>query len=168
MPVPTPAAAMAIRDSLEEEVLIALVRAAWLAAERSNAVTASAGLSPSQYNVLRILRAAGREGLSCTEIGARMVTRDSDLTRLMSGLARAGLVVRGTDSNDRRRSINRITAAGRALLRRLDGDVAGPAPRPRGALCCGRDRARAQPPGPLAPPPTSERTLPYYKRMPPR
>src|SRR5439155_6271284 len=58
----------AIRDSLEEEVLIALVRAAWLAAERSNAVTAAAGLSPSQYNVLRILRAAGRGGLSCTEI----------------------------------------------------------------------------------------------------
>ena len=43
MSVPTPAAAMAIRDSLEEEVLIALVRAAWLAAERSNAVTAAAG-----------------------------------------------------------------------------------------------------------------------------
>src|SRR3989454_9040098 len=88
MSVPTPAAAMAIRDSLEEEVLIALVRAAWLAAERSNAVTAAAGLSPSQYNVLRILRAARRGGLSCTEIGARMVTRDSDLTRLMSGLDR--------------------------------------------------------------------------------
>src|SRR6266404_4092084 len=71
MQVTTPAAAMAIRDSLEEEVLIALVRAAWLAAERSNAVTADAGLSPSQYNVLRILRAAGREGLSCTEIATR-------------------------------------------------------------------------------------------------
>ena len=89
MQVPTPAAAMAIHDSLEEEVLIALIRAAWLAAERSNAVTATAGLSPSQYNVLRILRAAGRGGLSCTEIGTRMVTRDSDLTRLMSGLDRA-------------------------------------------------------------------------------
>src|SRR5216110_25686 len=85
MSVPTPAAAMAIRDSLEEEVLIALVRAAWLAAERSNAVTAAAGLSPSQYNVLRILRAAGRGGLACAELGTRMVTRDSDLTRLMSG-----------------------------------------------------------------------------------
>src|SRR5207247_10245517 len=124
MQVPTPAAAMAIRDSLEEEVLIALVRAAWLAAERSNAVTAAAGLSPSQYNVLRILRAAGRGGLSCTQIGTRMVTRDSDLTRLMSGLARAGLVARGTDADDRRRSTNRITAAGKALLNRLDRDVA--------------------------------------------
>src|SRR5881397_3433532 len=115
MSVPTPSAAMAIRDSLEEEVLIALVRASWLAAERSNAVTAAAGLSPSQYNVLRILRAAGRGGrggLSCTEIGMRMVTRDSDLTRLMSGLERAGFVVRRADANDRRRSVNRITAGG--------------------------------------------------------
>jgi DNA-binding MarR family transcriptional regulator len=124
MQVPTPAAAMAIRDSLEEEVLIALVRAAWLAAERSNAVTAEAGLSPSQYNVLRILRAGDRSGLSCTEIGARMVTRDSDLTRLMSGLEREGLVVRSTDATDRRRSVNRITPAGRTLLTRLDRNVA--------------------------------------------
>src|SRR3989440_10836877 len=141
MQVPTPAAAMAIRDALEEEVLIALVRAAWLAAERSNAVTAAAGLSPSQYNVLRILRAAGRAGLSCTEIGARMVTRDSDLTRLMSGLARAGLVVRGTDATDRRRSTNRITAAGRALLRRLGRDVPEAAEETLGHL--GRSRLTA-------------------------
>src|SRR5438034_4848401 len=134
MSVPTPAAAMAIRDSLEEEVLIALVRPPGLAAERSNAVTAAAGLSPSQYNVLGILRAAGRAGLSCTEIGTRMVTRDSDLTRLMSGLARAGLVVRGTDATDRRRSTNRITAAGRAVLSRLDRDVPEAAKQSLGSL----------------------------------
>ena len=141
MQVPTPAAAMAIHDSLEEEVLIALIRAAWLAAERSNAVTATAGLSPSQYNVLRILRAAGRGGLSCTEIGTRMVTRDSDLTRLMSGLARAGLVVRGTDADDRRRSTNRITPAGKALLNRLARDVANAAKQTLAHL--GRNRLTA-------------------------
>src|SRR2546430_16324649 len=94
MSPPTPAAAMAIRDSLEEEVLIALVRAAWLAAARSTAVTAAAGLSPSQYNVLRILRAAGRGGLSRTQIGARVVTRHSHPTRPLSGLARARPVPR--------------------------------------------------------------------------
>src|SRR3989475_12411321 len=127
MSVPTPAAAMAIRDSLEEEVLIALVRAAWLSADRSNAVTAAAGRAPSQCNVLRILRAAGRGALSCTEIATRMVTRDSDLTRLMAGLERAGFVVRRTDADDRRRSTNRITAAGKAVLNRLDRDVAGAA-----------------------------------------
>ena len=132
---------MAIHDSLEEEVLIALVRAAWLAAERSTAITTAAGLSPSQYNVLRILRAAGRAGLSCTEIGERMVTRDSDLTRLVSGLAREGLVVRHTDAGDRRRSINRITPAGKTLLSRLDRDVAEAAKQTLGHL--GRNRLTA-------------------------
>jgi DNA-binding MarR family transcriptional regulator len=141
MSVPTPAAAMAIHDSLEEEVLIALVRAAWLAAERSTAIVGAAGLSPSQYNVLRILRAAGRSGLSCNEIGDRMVTRDSDLTRLISGLERLGFVVRKTDANDRRRSINRITAAGKALLSRLDQDVAAAAKNTMGHL--GRSRLNA-------------------------
>src|SRR5260370_7957851 len=120
MQVPAPAAAMAIHDSLEEEVLIALVRAAWLAAQRSNAVTAAAGLSPSQYNVLRILHAAGRGGLSCTEIGARMVTRDSDLPRLMSGLAGAGLVVPGTHSPDRRRTPNPSPPPGQPLFNHPD------------------------------------------------
>jgi DNA-binding MarR family transcriptional regulator len=136
-----PAAAMAIHDSLEEEVLIALVRAAWLAAERSTAITTAAGLSPSQYNVLRILRAAGRAGLSCTEIAERMVTRDSDLTRLVSGLAREGFVVRQTDAADRRRSINRITPAGKTLLNRLDRDVADAAKQTLGHL--GRNRLTA-------------------------
>jgi DNA-binding MarR family transcriptional regulator len=141
MAFPTPAAAMAINDSLEEEVLIALVRAAWLAGERSTAITAAAGLSPSQYNVLRILRAAGRSGLSCNEIGERMVTRDSDLTRLISGLERAGFVVRQTDAKDRRRSINRITPAGRALLARLDHDVSQAAKQTMGHLGHGQLQA---------------------------
>src|SRR2546430_2034932 len=69
-------------------------------------------------------RGAVRGGLPCPEVGAGMGPGDSDPPRLMSGLAHAGLVVRGTDSDDRRRSTNRITAAGRALLRRLDDDVA--------------------------------------------
>ena len=68
-------------------------------------------------------------------------SRDSDLTRLMSGLAHAGLVVRGTDSDDRRRSSNRITAAGRALLRGLDDDVADAAKQTLGSL--GRTRLTA-------------------------
>src|SRR4051812_6582683 len=154
MSVPTPAAAMAIHDSLEEEVLIALVRAAWLAAERSTAIVGGAGLSPSQYNVLRILRAAGRGGLSCNEIGERMVTRDSDLTRLTSGLERDGFVVRETDSKDRRRSINRITPAGRALLSRLDHDVAAAARKTMGHLGRTRLEALLKLLVALAPPPT--------------
>ncbi|MGE5850021.1 MAG: MarR family transcriptional regulator, partial [Candidatus Methylomirabilota bacterium] len=42
-----------------------------------------AGLSPAQYNVLRILRGAGPDGLACREIGERMITKDPDITRLL-------------------------------------------------------------------------------------
>src|SRR5205809_385509 len=56
-------------------------------------------------------------------------------------LAGAGLVVRGTDSNDRRRSTNRITAAGRAVLRRLDPAVTEAAKQTLGSF--GRTRLTA-------------------------
>jgi len=118
-----PAKAMGISDRLEEEVLIALVQAAAVAATRSNAVATEAGLSPSQYNVLRILRTADEAGLTCAAIGSRMVTRDSDLTRLLGGLTSKGLLTRSRSKEDARRSINRLTARGLRLLEQLEPRV---------------------------------------------
>jgi DNA-binding MarR family transcriptional regulator len=60
---------------------------------------------------------------------------------LISGLERDGLVVRQTDANDRRRSINRITTSGKTLLSRLDHDVAEAAKETMGHL--GRKRLTA-------------------------
>jgi DNA-binding MarR family transcriptional regulator len=118
-----PAEAMGISDSLEEEVLITLVQAAAQASTRSNALATEAGLSPSQYNVLRILRTADEAGLTCSAIGSRMVTRDSDLTRLLGGLARKGLLTRSRSPEDARRSINRLTVRGHRLLEQLEPRV---------------------------------------------
>ena len=83
------------------------------------------GLTPSQYNVLRILRGAGPAGLACREIGARMLTRDPDMTRLLDRLETRGLVVRARDTGDRRVVLTRIAAAGLKLLKVLDAPVAG-------------------------------------------
>lgn len=122
MPPTTPATAMGLTQ-LEEQVLVALVQATARATERSNAVTREAGLSPSQYNVLRILALAGPEGLSCSEIADRMVTREPDLTRLLAGLARKRAVTSSRSPADGRVRLNRLTARGAALLERLDGQV---------------------------------------------
>ena len=81
--------------SLEEEVYIGLVRSTWQLDAKVHRAYGQGTLSPSQYNVLRILRGS-REPLSCTEIANRMVTRDSDLTRLLSGLEKRGLVADST------------------------------------------------------------------------
>jgi DNA-binding MarR family transcriptional regulator len=107
----------------QERVLIALVRASWAASARSNAIVREAGLSPSQYNVLRILRDAGSEGLSRNGIGERMVTRDPDLTRILSGLTRLRAVSTRPSAVDRRSRVSVITEQGRARLDGLDDQV---------------------------------------------
>jgi DNA-binding MarR family transcriptional regulator len=81
------------------------------------------GLSGPQYNVLRILRGHGGEGLSCCEIGAEMIHRMPDITRLVDRLEEAGWVQRWRDSADRRVVRVKITAEGLALLTRLDRPI---------------------------------------------
>jgi DNA-binding MarR family transcriptional regulator len=90
------------------------------------------GISPTQYNVLRILRGAGAgsadgdqfdpesKGLACGEIAHRMITRDPDMTRLLDRLEDRSLIVRQRDKADRRMITVRITQAGLKLLRSLD------------------------------------------------
>lgn len=82
-----------------------------------------ADLTFPQYNVLRILRGARPEALSCGTISQRMLTRDSDLTRLLDRLDERGLIRRARDPLDRRSVTTTITEAGLQLLRKLDGPV---------------------------------------------
>jgi DNA-binding MarR family transcriptional regulator len=79
-------------------------------------------LSPSQYNVLRILRGAP-EGLPCGEIASRLITRDPDVTRLLDRMERRGLISRARESRDRRMVLARLTPEGRKLVDRLDEPV---------------------------------------------
>lgn len=81
-------------------------------------------LSLTQYNALRILRGAGKQGLACSEIGARMVTADSDITRLLDRLEKKGLVERARGAKDRRVVVTRVTPKALRLLAEIDGPVA--------------------------------------------
>ncbi len=79
-------------------------------------------LSRTQYNVLRILRGAGDDGLPCSEIGNRLISHDPDVTRLIDRLERRGLVSRTRETADRRVVTVRITASGAELLAECDLD----------------------------------------------
>jgi DNA-binding MarR family transcriptional regulator len=111
-------------SSLEEAAFVALLRTAdqlqWRAAEMFK----RHGLSPTQYNALRILRGAGPEGLACSEVGERMINRDPDITRLLDRLERRGLIQRSREQKDRRVIKVRITPAGLDLLKSLNREVA--------------------------------------------
>ncbi|MBZ5701226.1 MAG: MarR family transcriptional regulator [Acidobacteriia bacterium] len=104
----------------EEEIFVRLERAADWLLQGVEQLLKSHALSPAQYNVLRILRGAGPEGLSCREIAGRMVTRDPDMTRLLDRLEKTGLITRERRKDDRRVITTRITAQGLDLLQRLD------------------------------------------------
>src|ERR1700687_5213051 len=80
----------------------------------------AAGLSLTQYNVLRILRGVYPQGLACGDVGARMITRDPDITRLLDRMEQHGLVERARETSDRRVVKTRIRPAGLRLLKTLD------------------------------------------------
>jgi DNA-binding MarR family transcriptional regulator len=106
--------------STEEYAYVALLRAAdRLEGEFADWLKPH-GLSPTQYNALRILRGAGPEGLPCSEVGARMINRDPDITRLMDRLEKRALVRRSRGKADRRVVRASITEAGGDLLKGLD------------------------------------------------
>jgi DNA-binding MarR family transcriptional regulator len=109
--------------TLEQEAFLNLLRTTDALLRGQAKVLKSAGLSHPQYNVLRILRGAGPDGLACREVCERMITRDPDVTRLLDRLEVRGLIARERNKKDRRVVMVRITQGGLRLLRRLDGPI---------------------------------------------
>ena len=107
-------------SGLEQEALLNIRRTSGYVEHVTQQILKKQGLTDSQYNVLRILRGAGPDGLRCTEIGERMITPDPDVTRLIGRLQRQRLVARHRDTRDRRVVHIRISSAGNAILEELD------------------------------------------------
>ena len=102
---------------VEEAIVNVLLSGSWVN-EQVDRTLIDVGITHAQYNVLRILRGAGPEGLPRCEIACRMIDRAPDVTRLIDRLERRRLVERGRDHADGRRSVTRITRAGVVLLQR--------------------------------------------------
>jgi DNA-binding MarR family transcriptional regulator len=107
----------------EERVFVSLLRTADALSRAGEVLLKPYGLSVTQYNVLRILRGAGDDGLACSEVGERLISRDPDITRLLDRMESRGLIARARESQDRRVVKTRITEAGLRLLKELDGPV---------------------------------------------
>src|SRR5436190_12814362 len=109
--------------TIEQEVFVNAQRTAdWLMRDLEE-VLKDIHLSPTQYNVLRILRSAGTGGMACHEIGQRMITRDPDMTRLLDRLEDRELISRSRERLDRRVIRVRISTDGLKLLKELDDPV---------------------------------------------
>ncbi len=84
------------------------------------------GITPQQYNVLRILRGAEPEGLPTLAIAERLIEATPGVTRLVDRLEAKRLIRRIRSGTDRRQVVCRVTAEGLRLLARIDGVISGP------------------------------------------
>lgn len=108
----------------EEEAFVNLLRTADVLLQGVAGTLKPLGLSPTQYNVLRVLRGAEPTGMVCREIGKHMITRDPDVTRLLDRLEDRGLVARTRGREDRRIVTTRITDDGLQILGKLEAPIA--------------------------------------------
>ena len=113
------------KRALESAAWVSLQRTADCLLGRLHQVLKPHGVSPTQYNALRILRGrAGSDGLlcglPCGEVAARMINQDPDVTRLFDRMEKPGWIVRERSRTDRRVLLARITNEGLRLLDSLD------------------------------------------------
>ena len=106
--------------STAQEATLALLKTADVVRRRGALMVEPEGITSQQYNVLRILRGAGAEGLPTLEISSRMIEQAPGITRLLDRLEAKKLVHRERCPEDRRQVTCRITPGGLTLLTRLD------------------------------------------------
>ena len=109
--------------SLEEEALLNLLRTSDCLNRAFHLKTRDWGVTSTQYNVLRILRGAQPDGLTCAAVGSRMITAEPDITRLLKRLKALKLIRQKRDSQDRRVVRTVISEAGLALLGQMDPTI---------------------------------------------
>jgi|SRR5687767_8917793 len=109
--------------SREQQATLGLLRTADALKRHYSQVIEQHGITLQQYNVLRILRGAGPDGLPTLTVGERMIEQTPGVTRLVDRLESKKLVDRVPCPKDRRRVFCRITPEGLALLQELDPPV---------------------------------------------
>lgn len=109
--------------SVEEEALLNLMRTSDCVQRAFQHRTRPWGITSTQYNVLRILRGAQPQGLTCSAIGERMITAEPDITRLLARMKTLKLIKQQRDKRDRRVLWTQISAAGLDLLSRMDAEI---------------------------------------------
>src|ERR1035437_5713404 len=107
-------------SSVEEEALLNLLRTADCLQRAFHRKTRDWGVTSTQYNVLRILRGAHPQGLTCSAIGSRMITAEPDITRLLARLKALKLIRQQRDKRDRRVIWTHISTTGLSLLAEMD------------------------------------------------
>jgi DNA-binding MarR family transcriptional regulator len=110
-------------STVEEEALLNVMRTSDCLQRAFQRRTRHWGITSTQYNVLRILRGARPQGLTCSAIGERMITAVPDITRLLARMKAQKHIRQQRDKRDRRVVWTQISASGLELLSRMDPEI---------------------------------------------
>ena len=81
------------------------------------------GITPEQYNVLRILRGGHPKSMMLADITSRMIDKNSNATRLVEKLRQKGYLKREICEDNRRQVDIFITDKGLTILKKIDADA---------------------------------------------
>jgi DNA-binding MarR family transcriptional regulator len=109
--------------SRQQDAVVSILRTANYLRRFCSPVFDQYDITSQQFNVLRILRGAGLEGLPTLDIAERMIEQAPGITRLLDRLERKKLVRRERPSDNRRQVLCYITKPGLDLLQALDAPV---------------------------------------------
>lgn len=109
-------------QSLEHEAQLNVVRTGAILMDDVELLLKPMGISPTQFNVLRILRGSPK-GLCRNDLRDRMLTRMPDVTRLLDRMEKIGWIERERDVEDRRMVWTRITDEGLRILAEVEDEV---------------------------------------------
>jgi DNA-binding MarR family transcriptional regulator len=109
--------------SLSQTAVVGLLRTADILRRGYYDVVEKGGISAQQYNVLRILRGAGSEGLPTLEIANRLLEKSPGITRFIDQLEALRFIQRKRSTDDRRQVFCVITKSGLDLIGKMDHPV---------------------------------------------
>lgn len=109
--------------SAAHEACVGLLKTADVQERRFAKILKPHGLTPTQYNVLRILRGAGVDGICTLAVGARMLRQTPGISRMMDRLEGKNWIRRVRSADDRREVRCYLTRDGKRLVDSLDAVV---------------------------------------------
>ncbi|MCO6500444.1 MAG: MarR family transcriptional regulator [Vicingus serpentipes] len=110
------------KSEYQKAILNILFTGNWLESDSSR-ILKPFGLSPQQYNVLRILKGQGDNAISVNDIMSRMIDKMSNASRLVEKLRQKELIERVICEHDRRQVDVRITKKGMGLLEKANKEM---------------------------------------------
>ena len=108
--------------SINEKVLMGIVRAAEIFKRNHSAVFRKYGLSFPQYNVLRVLEASKNGQNKMGDISRIMLVPGANITGIAKRLVKDGFIIKKSDPTDERVTILEITSKGKTTLKKIENE----------------------------------------------